>query len=275
MLSEVPEAEAGGEVAEIYDQIRRLWAVPYVSSLQRHLASRPGWLEWSWTALAPAFTSGRAQVLAWEVAGGLTLPELPPLTMPVARQLGVDCDSRRVIEDICAGFVRVAPVNLIFAGLLRRLLAGERPSGAGWPQAGPELPPPLPAPPAMVDANGLEDDARAVLLQLGTDAGGTLFVPGNYRMLARWPLFTAYLATVLPPMLKVPEIAVARADLLARIDLSVTDIWRDLPALPAAPPMPPETDFPAVLAALDTYRRTSPEMVFVNRMIAMALPAGD
>ena len=47
MLAELRESDATGEIAGIYEQIRRLWAVPYVSSLQRHLATRPGWLECS------------------------------------------------------------------------------------------------------------------------------------------------------------------------------------------------------------------------------------
>ena len=42
MLAELAEDAAKGEIAGIYGEIRRLWAVPYVSSLQRHLATRPG-----------------------------------------------------------------------------------------------------------------------------------------------------------------------------------------------------------------------------------------
>ena len=41
MLTELLERDATGRLAVIYDEIRRLWAVPYVSSLQRHLATRP------------------------------------------------------------------------------------------------------------------------------------------------------------------------------------------------------------------------------------------
>jgi hypothetical protein len=62
MLTELRERDATGEIAAIYDEIRRLWAVPYVSSLQRHLATRPGWLEWTWAALRPAFASGLRQL---------------------------------------------------------------------------------------------------------------------------------------------------------------------------------------------------------------------
>ena len=42
MLPELVESKAQGEIAEIYAQIRSTCAVPYVSSLQRHLATRPG-----------------------------------------------------------------------------------------------------------------------------------------------------------------------------------------------------------------------------------------
>ena len=80
MLAELRERDATGEIAAVYDEIRRLWAVPYVSSLQRHLATRPGWLEWTWAALGPAFASGRAQDAAWRAAERLTVPRLAPLS---------------------------------------------------------------------------------------------------------------------------------------------------------------------------------------------------
>ena len=39
MRAELAESKASGEVAAIYAEVRRLCAVPYVSSLQRHLAT--------------------------------------------------------------------------------------------------------------------------------------------------------------------------------------------------------------------------------------------
>ena len=44
MLPELPESVADGEIAAIYEELKTLCALPYVSSLQRHLATRPGWL---------------------------------------------------------------------------------------------------------------------------------------------------------------------------------------------------------------------------------------
>jgi hypothetical protein len=76
LLAELRERDATGEVAAIYEEIRRFWAVPYVSSLQRHLATRPSWLEWAWAALRPAFASGVAQVAAWRAMESLIVPRL-------------------------------------------------------------------------------------------------------------------------------------------------------------------------------------------------------
>jgi hypothetical protein len=39
-LAELRKSDAGGEVAAIYAEIRRLWGVPYVSSLQLFSRSR-------------------------------------------------------------------------------------------------------------------------------------------------------------------------------------------------------------------------------------------
>jgi len=90
VLAELREADATGEIAGIYAEIRRLWAVPYVSSLQRHLATLPGWLEWAWAMLGPAFVSGLAQTAAWRAAEGVAVPRLPPVSRDALRVWSVD-----------------------------------------------------------------------------------------------------------------------------------------------------------------------------------------
>jgi len=275
MLAERPEADADGAIAEIYAEIRNLWAVPYVSSLQRHLASKPGWLEWTWAALAPAFRSGQAQTAGWRAAAAVEVGALPPLSTATLTNLGVDAAGARRIGEICAAFVRVAPVNLMLAGLLRRLLGGARPHGQGWPDivwTPPEMLPPLPA---MVDVVALDDAARVALMKLATDVDGVPFVPGLYRMLAHWPGYTSYLAERLPVLFGAAETNQARASLLQGIDAAVALMFERLPTIPPLPPAPPAADNAAVLAALDTYRGTSPEMVVFGRLLAEALPTDE
>ena len=205
MLAELREADARDEIAAIYAEIRRLWGVPYVSSLQRHLATRPGWLPWTWAALGPAFTSGRAQTAAWRAADGLAVPRLAPISREALRVWGVDAEGERAIRAACASFVRVSPVNLVLSGLLRRVLAGERPrphGGGDGGAGGAWTPPPaLGALPALVDPAALPAAQRALLTSLGTTVGGQPFVAGLYRMLAGWPAFFAHVATLLHPQM--------------------------------------------------------------------------
>ncbi|HEU5191383.1 MAG TPA: hypothetical protein VFX14_16990 [Methylomirabilota bacterium] len=276
MLAELREADARDEIAAIYAEIRRLWGVPYVSSLQRHLATRPGWLPWTWAALGPAFTSGLAQTAAWRAANGLAVPSLAPIPREALRVWGVDAEGARAIRAACASFVRVSPVNLVLSGLLRRLLAGERPAtrtATDGAARAPWAPPPdLGALPALVDPAALPAAPRALLTSLGTTVDGQPFVAGLYRMLAGWPGFFAHVATLLRQRMDDGDTGAAFRRLLEAVDAEIPAVFAMLPPFPAAPAMPPASDFQAVLTALDAYRKTSPEMVVFGRMIGEALP---
>jgi hypothetical protein len=273
VLSELPEREATGEIAAIYGEIRRTCAVPYVSSMQRHLATRPGWLEWVWAALGPAFTSGRAQAAAWGAAGALDVPRLAPISRDALRVWGVDAAGEAGIAAVCESFVRVSPINLVLAGMLRRLLAGARPSGGGDGTPDWTPPPSIPPLPPMPDVAALSAAGRAVLASLGTTVGGEPFVPGLYRLLAAWPAFLAHVATVLGPHLADERTRALCGRLAEAVEAEVPAVFAALPPLPAHPPAPPRAEFAGVIAALDTYRKTSPEMVLVGTMLRRALPA--
>lgn len=272
MLAELAERDAIGEVRIIYGEIRRLWAVPYVSSMQRHLATRPGWLEWVWACVGSAFTSGRAQTVAWRAVASIDVPPLPAIPRDALRVWGVDADGEAAVVAICASFVRVSPVNLVLSGLLRRLLDGQRPEGRARDDAAWSPPPPLPTLPSLVDVAELDPAARGVLMSVATTVDGQPFVPGLYRMLARWPAFLAHIATVLGPYAADPAARAACRRVEESIAAEVPAVFAGLPPLPAAPPMPPRGEFSGVRAALDTYRRTSPEMVVFGLMIGRALP---
>ena len=272
-MKELAERDASGDIAVIYDEIRRFCAVPYVSSMQRHLATRPGWLEWVWAALRPAFVSGRAQTAAWRAAEKLEVPRLAPLTRDALRVWGVGASGETAIRDVCDSFIRASPTNLMLSGLLRRLLAGERPGGPRSRDASWTPPPSIRALPPLVTVDTLPPAERAVLLSLGTPVDGQPFVPGLYRMLAQWPAFIAHLATVLAPHFHDPATAGACRQLLDAVDAEIPAVFASLPPLPATPPAPPASEFPSVRAALDAYRKTSPEMVVFSRFIRDALPA--
>ena len=272
MLAELSETQAEGEIADIFAEVRRLFAVPYVSAIYRHLATTPGLLEWAWGTMAPAFRDGSAQEASWRLAADLPVAPLPPIPREALRVLGVDAGAETAVRATCEGFVRVAPANMMFAALLKMLLAGDKPNGKSPIGTAWSPPGALPAPPKLVDMAALDADARAVLMRFSATTADGPFVPGLYRMLGHWPGLMAHLSVVLAPRNTAAETNAAYDTLRSRIDAAVPEIFARLSANAATPAMPPGLDRARVLDALATYRRTSPEMVVFGRLIRDALP---
>jgi len=272
MLTELPEAEATGETAEIFAEIRHLYATPYVSSVHRHLATLPGVLGWSWDLVSPAFRSGIAQETGWRIAADAALKPLSPIPRDVLAVWGVADRDVPTLRTIAESFTRVAPLNLVYGGILRDVLlggqtGGERPAAtAAW------TPPPASSPPpAMVDASRLGEAERSVLQRFLSGTGNTAFVPGLYRMLAHWPGLLAHLAVELGPRFQSDEKTEAAADLLRRIDAAVAGIRAGLPT--PRRPAPSGEEAAHLVRMIDGYRVTSPEMILFGRLIREALPA--
>lgn len=280
MLAELTESDARGEIAVIYDEIRRFCAVPYVSSLQRHLATRANWLPWAWAAIRPLFASGVAPRAAWTAAAQVSAPGLPPLSRPALRLLGVDAAGEASIRAVCELFARVSPTNLMFSALLRAQLersAGEGASAAcaARPNTVQAPPPALPDLPALVDLEAVPAALRATLLQLGNEVAGRPFVPGLYRMLGHWPAYLAHIATELGPRFDDALTTRCCDELAARVDAAALDLLPDLPPPPTGSPRPPAGEHAEVLAAMARYRLTSPQMVVFATLLRDALPAPD
>ncbi len=272
MASEISEHEATGEIAEIFAELRRLCGVPYVSAIHRYLAAKPGFLEWAWAAVGRAYRDGSIQEAGWHAAAGLALPPLDPIPAAALRAWGLDEAALATVRDAAEGFIRVAPVNMVFAGLTKSLLEGLPPGGRTFCQlwSPPEL---LPQPPAMVDLGKLDPAARDAVMLFAAEMGGKPFVPGLYRMLGHWPGLVAHLGTVLRPRIASAEGAAAFDELRARVDAAVPEILAALPPVPTSRARPSDADRADFLAVGQTYRKTSPELVVVGLLIRDALPA--
>lgn len=276
MLPELSESQARGEIARIYAEVRELCAVPYVSSLHRHLATRPGWLEWCWSAVRPAFVSGQAQRAAWAAAADVQVAPLPPLTRAALILMGVDAVAEARIRAVCESFVRVSPTNLMFVALVRGQL-GREDGAAPPPAAAPAWTPPpaLPALPAMVDMDRADAALRDTLLTLSNTVAGQPFVPGIYRMLAHWPAYLAHVATELGPHFADAHTTQACHGIAQRVDAASAGVLDALPPAPASPPRPPTSERDQVLEVMTRYRETSPQMVLFGTLLRDALPSRD
>lgn len=272
-LAELPEARATGELATVYAEIRATYGAPYVSSLQRHLATHPGVLPWAWGIVAPGFHSGLIPRTAWQIAQEAEHePEPTVLNQSELRSLGVDAAALAAIRNIAENFVRVAPLNLLFAGCIRAILEGAELPGAKPSQTkNSPLPAPLAQMPAMLPPDSLTEPLTADLLKLSTHLDDQTFTPGLYRMLVHWPGYLSHVASMIGPRLLTPDFQSRCEGLAQRIVSAVPMI---LDALPAPPdnPAPDAALVSHLVEATKTYRRTSPEMVLVGTLLLKQLP---
>lgn len=272
-FAELPEEEATGDIARIYGEIRDTYGAPYVSSLQRHFATYPRVLEWAWGIVAPGFHNGLIPQTASRIASDANHERaLASLSASELRALGVNEDDEQTIRNVCENFVRVAPLNLLFAGCIRALLEGTPPpSGAAAPATDWRAPESLPPLPPMCDLEQLAPAQAASMKLVSTRMGDQVFVSGLYRMLALWPAYFDHIAAQLAPRL-------ADAGFRERGETLAQHIVDAVPMVLAALPAPP--DFPVpdaslhvhLCEAIATYRRTSPEMVIVGTLLRDQLP---
>lgn len=261
LLAELPEHAATGAIAEIYAEIRHFSGVPYVSSLQRYLATMPGVLEWAWTAIRPAMAAGVIQRTGWRLAQDVRLSPVGPVSAAVRAGWKLDMGGYASITAIAENFVRVSPVNLMIGACVRLLLTMPPPGGQGFAEPW-QAPPPLPPMPGNVDPGALPPDQAAVLMRFATELDGAPFIPALYRQLARYPAFLAWLADVLVPRLTAPETSTARAAFRAAAMAAAPEIVARLPRPPS-----PAPDAARILAAIDRYAETSPEMTMFGRLV--------
>ncbi len=272
-LPELREADATGAVADIYAEIRACSGVPYVSTLQRFLATLPGVLEFGWSVVRPVMLSGAAPEAAWQAAAAADPPPLPPLTPPVLRLLGVGADDLQAIRTIAANFARVSPVNVVTGALLEPLTEGAAPpSGPGFGAAAWTPPAMLADMPPLPAMDGLSDDLRAALQTLMVPIGGQPFLPALYRQFAAWPAFAAYLAAIIPPRRQDASVIAAEKRAIDGIVAAGQALYGQLPPPPASVQPPDPATAALIKEAIGRYRNTSADMICTGQALLKALP---
>ncbi len=276
LLPEIAEAEAEGEVRRIYGEIRSAFVVPAVSTIFRHVATVPGVLEWAWATLGPAVASGEFQALAQDLAENTASPPMfAPLSRAALRSMGVDGRAEAAIRDVCDAYNRQNPLNLLFACILRRLLA-EGPGGGPYAPTATRWrrPPPLPPLVGMVAPAAMPPALAELVAELGSRGfrEGRRWVPGVYRHFANWPAFMTHLGAVLGPLFESGVLDTAAAEMVARAEESAAGLVRRLGA-PAGHVPPPADRTIALTEVLDGLVPKIPEMIVICTAVRRALPS--
>ena len=261
LLAELSERDATGEKAAIYAEIRRLGGVPMVALIFRHLATRPGVLEWAWAALGPAWRSGLLQEAAWRISREAPLEPIAAMPREALAALGVDASAIADIRSVLESYNRANPENMLSMLCLARLLGGTQGAlgfaARSWtPPAAPRLPLP------MVDVATMDPRLSALLDLVAApgEPGAPRVVQSLYRHLAQQPAYLALAVTLLRQRFDDGSIDAATAAIAQAMNEAADEIARSLDA--------PSVPDPAIRHVVERFSgAVIPQMIVVGRLL--------
>jgi hypothetical protein len=235
VLPEMKEAEAPDHIRAIYEDIRRLSAVPMAALIYRNLATHPGVLEEIWAAIGPLFRAGRIQEAAWCIARDAMPADLLPAIRPHARAvLGLTGAALDQVRDTLDAYNRANPVNALAMLTLAARLTRD---GAAKPLPETLWTPPerIPGPlPDMTPPDAIAVELRLLINDLGPGDRSTLdpIVPSLYRHLVAWPGYLAAHHVTLVPRLRDGSLMRLAQDVLGAMVRDAKSLAEYLPPLP-------------------------------------------
>jgi hypothetical protein len=200
----ITEANATGEIAEIFADIRRVLRVDVVNLIWRHLATIPGALPRAWGSLRPLYADGTIGAEAAALHRDLNFPRLPPFPREVLAGAGLLDDDIRIIRNILSAYDRTNAMALVALSALllrledkpRRLTRSSRGASAAR-----EPLPLIPLPPLLNLGDMPPATAELVLTlnRLGTRRDNPILA-SMYRHLAHWPTYLSLTWAFIAPL---------------------------------------------------------------------------
>jgi hypothetical protein len=236
----ITEADATGEIAEIFADIRCVLEVGVVNLIWRHLATLPGALPWVWGALGPLYADGTIEREAAALRGTLALPELPAFPAEVFAAAGLIDEDLQQIRNVLDTYHRTNAMALIALSAVLSRLDGTSSDTVHALSASANLPRVPQAPlmlPSMLDLADMSPaTAKLVVVQnrLGTRHANPLLA-SMYRHLAHWPPYLALAWTLIAPLDADGRLHRVMAEVLAQARSRAAGIAGRLPMSDAMP----------------------------------------
>lgn len=185
-LPAVSEAEATGEIADLFADIRETLNVSAINYVWRHIATIDGGLRWAWEASKPLFISGLIEKECKHLMAELSFPKLAVVPENALSQIDVEQDDKVKIAAILDTYNRGNMMNMMSLSALlvepKSVPAGERDSAKL-----PSTDVPLPPFPEVADLTENASEQVMVLNGFGAKAGPNRVVASIYKHVALWP----------------------------------------------------------------------------------------
>lgn len=241
---EIPFADAAGDVRLIYDAISEALGVGLVNLVYRHLATRPGCLEWTWSLLGPSLQDGtlarHGERLIGVAAGNADAARAGAAVS--LGSLGLDAgDAAGVLRTIDA-YNRANPVNAVAFRLLRIAVDNDFAAPRFAPPAptGTRLDPLLP----MATFDGLPAPTLDLLRRLAAQTVGedAPMIPSLFRHFTDWPELLEAFSEIFRALGESAERTALVARVMAAAEESAGAVFGNLPdsgdeAVRLAPPL--------------------------------------
>ena len=196
-VSAITEAEATGEIAVLFADIRETMHLPLLTSIWRTLVGVEGGVRVAWDAAKPLYETGQPAAALMRLREQATFPIPTPLAPGQLACAGVPPGDLPVIQAIVAAYNRSNGMNLIaLTGLV------VTPAGTPPNDPVPPAPPPWPALPPLLAQDDIAEDTWTLLQHINRFGA----VPGEpglatvWRHLAHWPGLLALIHAGLAPL---------------------------------------------------------------------------
>jgi hypothetical protein len=199
----IPEANATGDVAKIYADIRATQQAPVVNLIWRHLATFPNGLAWAWESLKPLYHSNSIRAEAAALRASVQPPALKGLSPAALTSAELSASDLAHIAMILHTYERSNATNMIALGTLLNRLNGT-PSDANATPV-PDTPPYQPeAPidgemPTLLTLDAMAPSVAALVQDLNRIGARDEILASMYRHLAHWPAYLTLVHTVIAP----------------------------------------------------------------------------
>src|SRR5947208_10452033 len=161
----VLEADARGEIAEIYADIRKVLGTSVVNLIWRNLATMPGALPWTWSTVRPLYL-GAAPLHAEAVRRSIALPDWPDFSADTLLAAGIDESDRGIVRNVLDSYQYTNALALV---VLSALLAHYEPRPADTVMAADTAPKPSGAKiPELPPMDALDPEVAALVGELNS-----------------------------------------------------------------------------------------------------------
>jgi len=273
-VTAITEDQASGEIAQLYEDIRRSLGVPVVNLIWRHLATIPGALPWAWNSLKPLYASGAITNAAVSLRSSLRPESNLGISSSTLKSVSLSSDDLRSITVVLNSYERSNSLNLIaLNALLAKIDGVEDHTQDGLAQVTADDGLVHGEMPELLVLSNMEASVRELVEDLSRIGGRSDILPSMYRHLAHWPQYLGLLHVLLKT---IETESGLESQIVNTIEETRAAAVQLLPQLANdVEPLSPETELQVRDALSRFIEGTLGKMTTIIQLVSAAMPTAE